>query len=285
MPTSKTSTSCSEHRRSPRWIVMPVMAHPVYTEAAISDCLAQWDANVLVVNQGVDDDFRGHLEQIAEDQPRLFLWSHQPPLPSLAATWNRALAFTWTCGAEATLVVNNDVRLAPNTLSLLWDEFELRDARLVTGVGVGPKQFEPGQLVLSDGSKGGPDFSCFLISRLCHQRYPFDEHFVPAYCEDVDLHRSMLLAGQGDRIYSINVPFLHYGSVTLKTVDEKTRTRIERQTAAVARSYYAQKWGGPVNQERYRKPFSEASADDHCTTPELQAEVTHGQTDRSVEAR
>src|SRR5262249_50584810 len=102
------------------WVVMPVMAHPQYTEAAISDVLAQtMPCRLLVVNQGVDTDFRRHLEQLAEDSDRVFLWSHEPRLPSLAGTWNRALDFCWETGAEVALVINNDVRLSPNTLELL----------------------------------------------------------------------------------------------------------------------------------------------------------------------
>jgi hypothetical protein len=258
------------------WIVMPVVAHPTYTEAAIADCLAQAGSpNLLVINQGVETSFRTRLERIAEDEPRLFVWSHQPPLPSLAATWNRALEFCWTCGAEEALVVNNDVRLAPNTLQLLTEELRRSHARVVTGVGVGKEQFEPGQLLLegAGGEKGGPDFSCFLISRAGHWRYPFDERFIPAYCEDLDLHRRMLLEGQGDKIYSINVPFLHHRSTTLLTVTKERRAVIEQQVAAIARAYYAEKWGGPVNAERWRVPFSAASEDEHCTTPELQRAV------------
>jgi len=272
---------------SPVWIVMPVMAHPAYTETAISDCLAQTlAARLLVINQGVDTDFRRRLERIAEEHPQVFLWSHEPPLPSLAATWNCALDLCWTSGAGEALVVNNDVRLAPNTLMTLRGELITEDALLVTGVGVAPAQFEPGQLVLlMDESRGGPDFSCFLISRDGHQRYRFDEEFVPAYCEDVDLHRRMLLAGEGHRIYGVNVPFLHYGSITLQTIGEAARSRIEQQSARYARAHYARKWGGPVNQERYRVPFEAASAAEGVTTPELQEEVRRGQANRRVAAR
>lgn len=242
-----------QSQQSQLWVVMPVLAHPAYTEAAISDVLAQTAAcRLLVVNQGVDTPFRQRLERLAEAHAdRLFLWSHQPPLPSLAATWNRALDFCWQSGARCALVINNDVRLAPNTLDLLRLELESEDALLVTGVGVSQKQFQPGQLALlaQDMGHGGPDFSCFLIAKDCHARFRFDEAFIPAFCEDVDFHRRLLLAGEGRRIYGINVPFLHYGSTTLKTVDSKTRARLEEQITRVARAYYQQKWGGPVNQE------------------------------------
>jgi len=267
------------------WAVMPVMAHRAYTEAAISDVLAQTrPCHLLVINQGVDTAFRRRLEAIAEDSDRVFLWSHQPPLPSLAATWNRALDFAWSTGAHAAWVLNNDVRLPPNALDQLDGVMGHCGALVVTGVGVGPKQFVAGQQVLpvmltppnDEGwgtpvDRGGPDFSCFLVHRECHARWQFDERFVPAFCEDVDYHRQLLLAGEGSRIYSINVPYLHYGSTTLKSADETARARIERQVTLGARAYYAQKWGGPVNEERYENPFDASSATDTATTPQLQS--------------
>jgi hypothetical protein len=272
------------------WIIMPVLAQPAYTETAISDCLGQTlAAKVLIINQGVESSFRQRLERICEDHPRLYLWSHQPCLPSLAATWNRALDFVWQCGGGDALVVNNDVRLSPNTYELLRAELEEQDALMVTAVGVTKAQFQPGQLALRpEGSgHGGPDFSCYLISRIANETYPFDEAFIPAYCEDLDLHRRVMLAGEGHRIYSINVPFLHYAAGTLKNLDTEAKARIERAIARYSRTHYERKWGGPVNQERFRVPFgggwSEPEAADNVTTPQLQAEVQRGQEHRRAE--
>ena len=269
------------------WIVMPVVV-PQYTETAISDCLAQSiPCRILIVNQGVETSFRERLERIAEDSARVFLWSHEPPLPSLSATWNCALDAVWEMGATEALVVNNDVRLAPNTLDLLRCELQLQDALFVSAVGVREAQFTPGApaLVAEDMGHGGPDFSCFLISRDCHALYRFDEHFVPAYCEDLDFHRRLLLDGKGDRIFSVNLPYLHYAAGTLNSLPDAARARITAQVERGSRVYYAKKWGGPVNQERYREPFDEESAADHCTTPELHEEVRRGQTDGRVATR
>jgi len=83
----------------------------------------------------------------------------------------------------------------------------------------------------------------------------------------------------------VNVPFLHYGSITLQTIGEAARSRIEQQSARYARAHYARKWGGPVNQERYRVPFEAGSAAEGVTTPELQEEVRRGQANRRVAAR
>lgn len=265
----------------PSWIIMPILAHPEYTRAAIADCLAQTvDARLLLVNQGVDDAFRDELERIAEaHDDRVLLWNHQPPLPSLAGTWNEALRFVWASGGQEALVVNNDVRLHRSTYehlsTALW-----RDGLFVSAVGVTPEQFDPAA-VYSDvtrdgplyGSHGGPDFSCFLISRDCHERFQFDEGFVPAFCEDLDYHRRLILAGNGALIFSVNLPYLHYGSTTLKTV--KDRGPIDRAIAQGARAYYRRKWGGDCNQETFVLPFRQRE-DRDVSTPTLQRLIQEG---------
>jgi hypothetical protein len=127
-------------------------------------------------------------------------------------------------------------------------------------------------------SKGGPDFSCFLISKEGHEKYPFDEAFSPAYCEDLDMHRRYILGGDGDKIFSVNLPYWHvdHGSGTLKAVSAERRAKIEGQINAGSRAYYQRKWGGPVNAERYTIPFEEQSAQDGVTTPELQRVILGG---------
>lgn len=273
------------------WIIMPVLSAPDLTEAAIADCLGQSvPTRLLIVNQGVDDAFRRRLERIAEEYPdRVFLWSHQPPLPSLAASWNRALDFVWECGGAEALVINNDVRLHPRTLGILWLVRHWEKALFVSCVGVTAEQFDPQAeqdanvwaTACEQGAleKGGPDFSCFLISADCHARFRFDEAFVPAYCEDLDYHRRLLLAGEGARIFSINLPFLHYGAGTLKAVDPIVRTQIEGGIARGSRAYYARKWGGPVNEETFVLPFHQTENRD-VSTPALQRMV---QEDRAHE--
>lgn len=267
------------------WIVMPVMAGPEMTQAAINDCLAQSiPTRLLIVNQGVDDDFRQLLEQISEEYPdRVFVWHHNPPLLSLAATWNRALDFVWDQGGYEALVINNDVRLHTKTMEILGLMREREKALFLTCVGVTADQFDP-QAVYDDGhfflengqqkQKGGPDFSCYLIGKECHRQYRFDEAFIPAYCEDLDYHRRLMLGGDGAKIFSINLPYLHLAAQTLKVIDGKTRAGIEKSIATGSRTHYEKKWGGPVNQETYQVPFGTDGltfTDGSKTTPALQA--------------
>lgn len=276
-------------RIPPVWIVMPILAGRDVTLAAIADCLAQSVAvRLLLINQGVEDAFRAELEQIAEQDARVLLWSHVPPLLSLAATWNCALQAVWGAGAPHALVVNNDVRLHPQTVQTLCTVLVRTGALFVSAVGVTAEQFEAAQggdqgTVWEDVTtpvlnnvgivpleqRGGPDFSCFLISRACHERFQFDENFVPAFCEDLDYHRRLMLAGEGQRIFSVNLPYLHYASATLKTLPEQEAARVRQQIETVSRAYYARKWGGPVNGETFVLPFRQTE-DRDVSTPALQ---------------
>ena len=267
------------------WVIMPVMGGEALTDAAISDVLAQSiPTRLLIIAQGVHGSWRQHLQQVAEESDgRVLIWWADPPLPSLSASWNRALRFVWSTGAEDAIVVNNDVRLRADTGSMLRIIQDNQCALFVSAVGVTGEQFDAQlgrrgvDVVGDDISRGGPDFSCFLLTKEGHEKYPFDENFIPAYCEDLDLHRRYMLAGEGDRIFSINLPFHHvdHGSGTLKSFTPEQKQRHEARIGQ-SRRHYEQKWGGPVNQELYSIPFDPLSAQGGVTTPELQKMVQEG---------
>jgi len=174
-------------------------------------------------------------------------------------------------------VINNDVRLHAQTMDTLRVARAVTKALFVSAVGVTAEQFDPNAPVpisvaaRTFAARGGPDFSCFLISKTGHERFPFDEAFVPAFCEDLDMHRRYMLEGEGDRIFSINLPFHHvgHGSQTLKSMDPDRRAAHER-LIQVRRAYDFSAWGGQLNQERYTIKHDPARAQDGVTTPELQ---------------
>jgi hypothetical protein len=271
----------------PTYIVMPVLGARDYTIAAIADVLAQSvPVRLLVINQGVDDGFREELEGIAEAELRVLVWSHQPRLPSLSATWNRALDCVWACGGEEALVVNNDTRLHRSTVEYLTAVLREESALFVTAVGVLPEQFNPMADYAREihdygktdvGPRGGPDFSCFLIAKACHDRFRFDEAFTPSYLEDCDYHRRVMLAGEGQRIFSVNLPYLHYASGTLKSMDTLAKLALEREIEQGSRRHYLASWGGTVNAERFLVKGDPSSAREHVTNPELQRRVQAGE--------
>lgn len=281
---------------TPIWILCPILNNLQMSLDAIGDFLDQSvPTRVLVINQGSTDEVRQALEREAELKPdRLFVWSHEPPLPSLAATWNRALDFVWETGGMGAFVMNNDVHLHPWTCERLAQVLLTTEAYFVSAVAVTPDQYESardvalgefvrpksGQTTLVPSSPGGPDFSCFLISKVGHQKYRFDEHHVPAYCEDLTYHREMMLGGDGERIFSVNLPYLHFASGTLKDMSPEKRAKKEQQISQ-SRAYYEQVWGGPVNAERFTRKGDPSSARDGVSTPELQRMVQAGESVRA----
>lgn len=244
---------------------MPFRDCPAYTEDAVQDCLAQSiPTRVLLVDQGSTKATSDAMRTLADHlHPRVLLWTFNPALPSLSAAWNRALQFVWELGGTEALVVNNDVRLHRDTGNLLRMVLGIEEALFVSAVGVREAQFDPALdalRLISPGTvyetpdKGGPDFSCFLLSKAGHDRYPFDETFIPCYCEDLDMHRRYMLGGDGDRIFSINLPFLHYASGTIKQMEPAARAAFNRGYDQVVATY-TRKWGGKPNEETYRAPF------------------------------
>lgn len=251
---------------------MPVLADMKLTRAAIADVLNQTiPVKLLVINQGCSDEMRTEFEQLAEQNDRIYIWSYDPPLPSLSAAWNRALQFVWDTGETYAFLINNDIRMHREMLSGLRYCASTLDGWFVSGVGVHQQVDTIDVSAAVTGSRGGPDFSCYLITKEGHQTYPFDEGFIPAYCEDLDTHRRYMLGGHGDKIFSVNLPYWHVGggSGTLKALDPDKRAALEAKIGA-SRAYYERKWGGPVNQERFTVPFDERTAQEGVTTPELQ---------------
>lgn len=276
------------------WAVVPFINNWEGTRQVVDDLLAQagpFLPRVLLLDNGSPREVGELARRFTDGKRKTLLWSHRPPLPSLAASWNQALEFVWATGGEKAWLCNNDIRLAPGTAAALLAQFPSNvwpgpTPLFVSAVGVTEEQFDPARQHIADDvylTRGGPDFSCFIITKECHRKYPFDEQFIPAYCEDLDYHRRMLLGGDGKRIFSVNVPFLHIdrGSGSLKAMDPEARAKKEEQINLGSRAYYVRKWGGPVNRERFSVPFQDAGLAPAThpfntfplTTPELQEEA------------
>lgn len=260
-------------------VVLPWIANWPMTRDALEDVCAQQlpeggELQIFLVGNGVrpEEDLACRQYLKDKDDPRIAYYS--PPMRlALSTIWNRTLQTCWEIGAEVAWVVNNDVRLWNETYQTLVGAQRATAALFVSGVGVTREQFvaftdDP---VINQDMRGGPDFSCFLLTKEMHTRFPFDEQFYPAYCEDLDMHRRLMLAGEGARIFGVNLPFHHIGSGSLKSLEGEERAATERRIGQ-AREYYQRKWGGPANQETFLVPFG-APLDGvacHITTPDLQ---------------
>ena len=183
-------------------------------------------------------------------------------------------------------MINNDIRMCAFTYQYLVQVQAHRDALFVSATGVdeaGWEKWNDSGIILEPSPwmphdpLPGPDFSCYLITKGCHERYPFDEHYIPGYVEDIDTHRRMMLGGDGRKIFGTGLPFLHLGSGTLNAMTAEQRTKWEERITKGSRAYHRQKWAGDANEETLTRPFDPSSARPGVTTPELFERVRNNQ--------
>lgn len=186
----------------------------------------------------------------------------------LARSWNYAIERLCVHeGYDAVVIMNDDVVLRPDTgkllvKGLLEDQFKQgfdRELLLLSARHANHGDMYTDEVnwkVLNGKSpqfQPGPDFSCFATSKKLIERIgPFDEHFIPAYFEDNDMHRRIQLAGFEAYAYA---PYWHYRSVTVRTDPERAR-EISSGAQAKCRDYYIAKWGGLPASETFLTPFN-----------------------------
>lgn len=244
------------------FVIVPVVNNPEQTARAIDSAVGQVgirNLTVLAVNRS-----EGKLATISPLRSGV-VWITESNAPSLAACWNHSLDLAWEHHALDALVINNDVELPPDYYIMLRQRMEKDHLLFLSGIGV--HQWGEGR---PSGDDGGamqlhPDFSAFVITKECHRRYRFDEGFIPAYCEDVDYHRRLLLDEQGQHIGKINIPFLHTSSGTVKSMTDEEALALKRAVDQGARRHYERKWGAGVNEETQAEPFGERMSFDVTT--------------------
>jgi hypothetical protein len=267
------------------WAVIPFVNGLELTQQATLDLLAQsLPTRVLLIANGASESLVSPMRAWVEPHhPRVLLWTWNPGLPSLSGCWNTALRYVWALGGTEALVVNNDIECWRHTYELLLATLQQTGALFVSAVGVKEPQYrewltrDPLPIVEMD-KRGGPDYSFFLVSKEGHQRYPFNENFRPAFFEDLTNHREYMLRGDGQRIFSINIPYLHHASATIKQYTPEERQKFNRAYAA-GKAYYRELWGGDVNEERFVSPFGQhepAGGATYTTTPDLQRRCLAG---------
>lgn len=80
----------------------------------------------------------------------------------------------------------------------------------------------------------------------------FDENFWPAYCEDCDWVRRMVLSG-GRSISAEGASVEHAGSQTINS--DPFLSKLNSITHRHNQEYYRKKWGGSIHQEVHTLPF------------------------------
>jgi GT2 family glycosyltransferase len=162
--------------------------------------------------------------------------------------WNAGLKKALDIGADVTIISNDDAAPFAGTFQKLADNVGSFDLLSATNYKDSSE--------IHDGPEfdGHPDFSMFAVSTndFVEKFGFFDENFSPAYFEDNDMARRILVAG-GSYARMLSAGMFHEGSVT-QNMDGPvvTSEMFERN-----RAYYTRKWGGWPMSETYTHPFND----------------------------
>jgi len=152
----------------------------------------------------------------------------------VAPAWNYSIKNS----DEIRIICNDDLIFLPETLKIFY-EFVCNDKD---------------SIMWCPAHNAGNAYSCFAINNKCIELLGyFDEEFAPAYFEDCDYARRMLLIN-----YEITkVPdckYIHVGSQTVKNYNLEELNK-HHETFAKNQEYFIRKWGGIPGQEIYTIPF------------------------------
>jgi hypothetical protein len=170
----------------------------------------------------------------------------------LARSWNDGIITAWADGADAVLVVNDDVKFGPAAIEALARKSVECDRRnhIITCCGW-HEEFE---------KIDGIGYSCFAITKPGFALLGcFDENLFPIYWEDIEFgtraeKMGMYQGTAGDLNLS------HGGSTHLKTGLHKQKVHDRNKLTQTANEeYYLRKWGAPPDEKskQYAVPFND----------------------------
>lgn len=164
----------------------------------------------------------------------------------LAKSWNEGIFNAHEQGADAIVVINDDVVTTKEGVALLAQGcVDHPRAGIIEGEGYNERMNEYQIL----------QFACFGINPIALDKVGyFDENYLVIYGEDVDYSRRCNLAGI---VYHNVGPtgMVHRGSTTIATVPElynQNQTTFPRNE-----NYHRRKHGGGYNQEVFEHPFND----------------------------
>jgi GT2 family glycosyltransferase len=231
------------------YVICPVRNGIKYTRKSVPDMLGQdiGDVEVLLIDNGSSDGTADWARAWTDRGVRHLRFAEPR---SVARSWNIGLTWVFSQGCDYALVVNNDVRLRPDTYRLLVAD----GGEFVTGVGEQDRGcLETG--VEPASRRPHPDFSCYVIRKSVWDKVgQFNEECAVAYTEDSDYHIRMHRAGVEARC--IGVPFWHEGAGTIKQAS-RTEADIIRLAADENRRKFAELYGFEVGSEEYYLAFGQ----------------------------
>jgi len=176
----------------------------------------------------------------------------------LAGSWNGCIDDLLKEGCDYVIIPNLDVIMEPETIDSLVDFAETHG-----GVMWSPRMERncvnrpAGDYVVDYiGSNNYDTYAFFMVNKELFEKVGrFDENFIPAYCEDVDMERRIHFANQIH--WCVNTPFFHLENVSMNYAKNPEKTRNELiETSTGALDYFIRKWGCKPREEGWKSPFN-----------------------------
>jgi hypothetical protein len=227
-------------------------------------------SNIAVVVPTLNNQAMGYEALASMVVPYDSMW-----MPIIIDNWNKnySISQSWNLGIEIAiqhrvdyiLIINDDILMSPYTVPGLLQNFQsppVSNLVMVTAQNWRDK-IAPNDILSIDPPSTDnewnehPDFSCFMITPKTYERIgSFDENFQPAYFEDNDYHRRIVLSGY-KAISTSLAPYYHYGSQTQNKFIDQDMPVVPPIAFQLNHLYYVNKWGGDVGNEGFTHPYND----------------------------
>lgn len=239
-------------------LVIPTLNQPEKLRNTITDFYAgsRIPNRTIIVNNGIDPKT---MEKIFSPEERVDrnIWIFQPPYNlGVSGSCNIAMALcsVWN---SFWLHSNDDVQVDPAMLKLMETEMEevVQDSSKL-------------QFVFPEHGEGSL-FTIFLANPfvLSQKVGLFDEQFFPAYFEDNDYARRMMLTGLVYRNMVMGAKYEHYTSSTVLSFSPEQKIKHDEQFGG-NREKYISKWGGEPEHEQFTTPYGKIGEYDIARYPD-----------------
>jgi GT2 family glycosyltransferase len=187
------------------------------------------------------------LMKTVDENVRVFVIESYENNRGVAGSWNEGMRRAQEAGYRYAIITNDDVEFHPGSIMSMYKSIKHSNACLVSACQHGQVGY--------NGVIPGADFCCFAIDihQLLDKVGTFDENFFPAYYEDNDMHKRMILAGV-ETLIDMGAPIVHHKSQTQNFDPNNPVTTPQMFTHN--RAYYEEKWGGTPMSEAYETPFN-----------------------------
>jgi GT2 family glycosyltransferase len=182
---------------------------------------------------------------------------------SVSQAWNKGIEEGSKAGCDYILVINTDIVFKRNAIDRLLDFAETHPEAVLWTMTECKNDLASLESCSEDESFAEhPNFSCFMVkSDFFRHVGRFDENFIPAYCEDGDMHARLVLADLKSYAYG-GARFFHFGSQTIKS-DQDLLNKNAR-TYPKCQLYFLEKWGhsmvddvAQMGEDYFKHPYNE----------------------------